>query len=283
MSILNKNRRVSMLLRAAGTLLSIVATAADRAEVVYGVDSNDDSLYTLDLSTGTTTIIGPLHGDPARYTTPVAMAVRPSDGQIFVWNNSPAGDGGLSIVDPATGGATLLGGPVIRQAVAFDGNARLRAISGGALITINQSTGAAMGGVGAGLPVVHGLDFNPNDGFLYGIDPNPAAPQIYRIDPCRGTLVATIGLSMALTGSATGSLLFDSSGTLHGTTNGAVDNLFEIDPATGVVSNLRTCTSSPQGLGLVPQSACGGADIDHDGTVGFNDLLLVLTNWGPCP
>jgi len=28
---------------------------------------------------------------------------------------------------------------------------------------------------------------------------------------------------------------------------------------------------------------CSGADLDGDGLVGFNDLLLLLTAWGPCP
>jgi hypothetical protein len=31
-----------------------------------------------------------------------------------------------------------------------------------------------------------------------------------------------------------------------------------------------------------PQEQCGDADIDEDGSVGFNDLTLLLGNWGPC-
>ena len=222
------------------------------AEVVYGVDSSTDSLYTLDLVTGDTTIIGPLHPDSARYTTPVSMAVRPSDGMIFVNNNSPAIDVGLSTVDPITGLATSIGGPFIFGSLAFDLSDNLYAADAGlALATIDQTTGASTPIGGTPLPRLFGLDFRPADGLLYGITGFLGAYDLLVIDPTTGALLDTRSLSVLLGGSAAGSLLFDSSGILHGTVISGIDNLYEIDPATGTVSNIRTADDSPQGLGLI--------------------------------
>lgn len=278
--------RAALLIAATGYALFVVpVNAPARAEIVFAVDSNVDSLYTLDLVTGAATLIGPLHPDPMRFTTPVAMAARPNDGEIFVWNTSPAGDAGLSTVDRASGLATLVGGGAgAGQALAFDGNIKLHAIVGGALVTISQTTGAVISSVGAGLPSDNGFDFNPADGLLYAISGPASAAELSQIDPATGALLSTVALTTSLTGSAPGTLLFDSSGTLHGTTNGSTNNLFEIDPATGNVSNFRTVTGGfvPQGMGLIPKSACK-ADLDRDGNVGIVDFLELLANWGPCP
>src|ERR1041385_344148 len=60
--------------------------------VLYGVNSADDGLSTIDPGTGVEAFVGRLGGENlALFTTPVAMAIRPSDGTVFVWNNS--GDG----------------------------------------------------------------------------------------------------------------------------------------------------------------------------------------------
>lgn len=229
-------------------------------EEVWAVDSSQDALYTVNLATGATTVIGPLHPDSGRFMTPVSMAVRPVDGVIFVNNNSPASDDGLAIVDPATGLATLVnptggpGGDYIGGAMAFDDLGNLYAAdSTGALAIVDQSTGAATPLGGLPLPTLFGLDFNPADNMLYGITGSPSALDLLKIDPVTGALLSTTPLTTALGGSAAGTLLFDSAGTLHGTTNAATLNLFEIDPSNGNVSNIRTVTAgfSPQGMGLV--------------------------------
>ncbi len=222
------------------------------AELVYGVDSSTDSLYTLDLTTGVGMIIGALNPDPSRYTTPLAMAVRPSDGVIFINNNSPEIDDGLSIVDPSTGLASFIGGPFIDQALAFDSSDNLYAADGtGALAIIDQTTGTPTSLGGPVLPRLFGLDFNPVDDLLYGITGIASALDLLVIDNVTGALLDTRPLSMSLGGSAAGTLLFDSSGTLYGTVNDMTNNLFEIDPATGIVSNLRTADFAAQGLGLI--------------------------------
>jgi Domain of unknown function (DUF4394) len=242
-----------------------------QAEEVWAVDSAQDALYKIDLDTGTTTLIGDLHADPLRFTTPVSMAVRPSDGAIFVNNNSPAADNGLATVDPATGLATLVnpgggpGGDYIDGAMAFDDLGNLYAAdSSGALAIIDQNTGAANSLSGPVLPRLFGLDFNPADNRLYGITGSPSALELLKINPVTGALESSTTLTTALGGSAAGTLLFDSAGTLHGTTNASTSNLFEIDPGTGAVSNIRNVTVGfiPQGMGLVIDAKEVTIDLD---------------------
>ena len=215
------------------------STLSHAAYIVYAVDSSSDSLYTLDLNTGNTSIIGALHPDSSRYVTPVSMAIRPSDGTIFVNNNSPVSDNVLATVNASTGLATSTGGGgYIDQALAFDGNNNLYATDGsGALAIINQTDGSSTALGGARLPRLFGLDFNVADGFLYGITASATSLflDLLKIDPATGDLVSTTGLNQEVSGSAPGSLMFDWNGTLWGTTNGSSDNLFQIDTGTGNV------------------------------------------------
>ncbi|MHC4579744.1 MAG: NHL repeat-containing protein, partial [Planctomycetota bacterium] len=224
------------------------------AVVVYGVDSNSDALYTLDLETGDQTIIGRLGGaDLTRFTTPVALAVRPSDGTIFVNNNSPAQDDGLCTVDPDTGLATLIGGAFIDGALAFDSSDNLYAADdAGALALIDQTTGDPTPIGGDPLPRLFGLDYNPADGLLYGITTILGTTTLLKIDPSTGNLVEGGSLPLIqpeppLASDVPGTVLFDANGTLHGT---VFDQLFEIDPDTAAVSNVRDIDTTPQGLGL---------------------------------
>ena len=246
-------RQTSLYLGAA--LLISTSAASQAAYVVYAVDSSQDALYTLDLATGSTSLIGDLNPDPARYTTPVSMAIRPSDGTIFVNNNSPAQDDVLATVDATTGLATSLGGGgYLDGALAFDDSNNLYAADGtGALAIISQTDGSFTSIGGASLPRLFGLDYNSADGLLYGITGSASALDLLKINPTDGSLVSTLALSQPLSGSAAGTLMFDWNGILWGTTNGSSDNLFQIDTATGNVSNFRSVSFpfSPQGMGYV--------------------------------
>ena len=205
-------------------------------------------MFTINLDTGDTNFIGSLHLDPGRYTTPVSMAVRPSDGVIFVVNNSPAPpDSGISTVDPVSGLATLVAGSNYNT-LAFDSSDVLYTQnSSNRFGTVNLGTGVitSLGGPDLGI-ALSALDFNAADGFLYGM--NIGGTNLYRIDRNTGTftLIPVVG---AL--SVVGTLMFDANGTLVGsdTANG---NLFDIDITTGIVSNLRGISASnlrPQGMG----------------------------------
>lgn len=246
-------RQTSIYLTA--TILISVSAVSQAAYVVYAVDSSQDALYTLDLATGATNLIGDLNPDSALYATPVSMAIRPSDGTIFVNNNSRSADNVLATVDAATGLATSLGGgDYIDQALAFDNRNTLYAADAtGALATINQTDGSSTAIGGSRLPRLFGLDYNSADGFLYGITGSLSALDLLKINPTDGSLVSTLALSNSISGSAPGTLMFDWNGILWGTTNSGSDNLFQIDTATGNVSNFRTVSAgfTPQGMGYV--------------------------------
>jgi hypothetical protein len=233
-----------------------------RAELLYAVDSSVDSLYTIDSQTGAATLIGPLGPGLSRFTTPVAMAIRPSDGAIFVVNNSPDSDAGLAIVAPATGSATRIGGGTNDfGGLAFDSAGTLytqfRDEDGGRLATIDPATGAVTSLQSPSLPRLFGLDFNPADGLLYGLTITLRTPAVLlRINPGTGGIVSRTQLEPRLSFPAVpGSLVFLKDGKLVG--SNLLGRLFDIDPATGKVSNFRSVTPgfAPQGLGriLAPQ------------------------------
>ncbi len=96
------------------TAMTNQAEAASQSDALYGVNAADDGLSTIDPVSGEITFIGPLNPDSNLLTTPIAMAVRPSDGKIFVWNNSNGigqnfeRTGVLLTVDPCSGLATEL-------------------------------------------------------------------------------------------------------------------------------------------------------------------------------
>jgi hypothetical protein len=103
-----------MKFRKIASLLGIVATLAAGprgtagADLLYGVNSSDDSLSIIDAETGLVNLVGPLGED---FRAAVAMAIRPSDGAIFIWTNDSAvpENQGLATVNPATGAATFVG------------------------------------------------------------------------------------------------------------------------------------------------------------------------------
>src|SRR5690606_30776818 len=139
------------------------------------------------------------------------------------------------------------------------------------LVTIDPATGDMTVLGGSVLPRLFGLDYNSADGFLYGVAGSfGSAPELLRIDPDTGRTLETLPISPAPTTSAvTGSLLFDSSGALL--VSDLARNLYEVDPLTGAVSNVRAADAGPQGMGLMI-GACY-ADCDESGELDFFDFL----------
>jgi hypothetical protein len=50
--------------------------------------------------------------------------------------------------------------------------------------------------------------------------------------------------------------------------------ILNVDPVNGIVD--------ADVVGNILAIPCP-SDLDHNGTVGVNDLLIMLANWGPCP
>jgi hypothetical protein len=236
---------------------------------LFGVNSNDNGLSTTDPATGVATFIGLLDPDPDVFVTPIAMAVRPSDGKIFVWNNSdqvpgttppiPIPTGVLLTVDPATGLATRVDPTTPPQgtldALAFAPDGRLFGVKT-ELFQIDPSTGerTLIGSLGSGLRV-GGADFDPS-GTLYGVELAALAPErLVTIDIGTGvaTVVGTLNPDIF---PLVGSIVFDATGTLIGSTTGPENPiLFDIDLTTAAVSNVRPILGGfpPQGMGFAPE------------------------------
>lgn len=242
---------------------------------LYEVNSSSDGLSTVDVATGNATFIGELDPDPAIFVAPVAMAVRPSDGQIFAWNNSNTeqSTGVLLTVDACTGLATPVnvdaepGGDLQSIAHPSSGNIIFGAgqSADGMLYSISTIDGSktVIGPHNLSPTIrVGGMDFHPTTGVLWGVELASPNNRIVTIDTSNGaaTVVSTLvdpgeDPQNPAIGSVQ-SIVFDAAGTMIGSgyqgTLGAV--LFDIDPSTGAVSNIRNVTggSIPQGMGFAP-------------------------------
>ena len=243
--------------------------------VVYAVEAFTDRLYTVDLATGGTTEVGRLWSpEGGFFQAPSAMAVRPSDDAIFIWNNGSSDTDpnlGLATVNRAAGNATLVGPSAITTNVlAFDADDVLYSMlpenppevevpgfGPGPLTIVDQATGEMTSLGGPDLPMLTGLEYNDADGYLYGITPS-LSPTLVRIDRTDGSIVAQIPLIQpaGLTLGGASGLLFDVEGRLHASTGNPTAVLFEIDIATGQMSNVReTVLGGIAGLGITGKAA----------------------------
>jgi len=238
--------------------------------VLYGVNSGDDGLSTIDPATGGETFVGRLGGENlALFTTPVAMAVRPSDGTVFVWNNTGDGEsagastGDLLTVDTCTALGTQvntgstgvsLAGIAFANGTLYGGDNQL--------FSISTTTGipTLIGSIGLR---VGGMDADAN-GTLYGVELTLSSQQrLVRIDPTTGSGTVVAPLSQDI--GRIGSIVFNSAtgiflGTGFGGPSG--DILFDFDQFSGIVSHVRSVTggSAPQGLGFT--AACPPSEIE---------------------
>jgi len=243
------------------TAMTNQAEDAPQSDTLYGVNAADDGLSTMDPVSGEITFIGLLNPDPNLLTTPIAMAVRPSDGKIFVWNNSNGigqnfePTGVLLTVDPCSGLATKVDPTTPNQgalgALAFAPDGRLFGVDY-FLYEIDTSTGekSLIGGLGLR---VGGADFDA-DGTLYGVELSHSSDRLVTINTNTGdaTVVAEMGDIGVI-----GSIVFAPDGTLIGSAFGPPVGhiMFDINPVSGVVSNIRTIGGGfpPQGMGFDPQ------------------------------
>ncbi len=208
--------------------------------VLYGVDPEFKSLYTLDTRLGVHTLVG--SPGPGRLDAPGAMAIRPDDSEIFVYNNAVSSEvrqyWGLANLDRCTGFATRIGPSeqprLSVDALAFSAEGQLYAFghrSGesdgpGSLYTIDPTNGvyAVIGEVKASAHYrVTAADFH-SDGDLYGIGALVSNLDSTLDSTLVGTLVSTPS-SSALSGTP-------ASGP-GGTREGEIQLLLIIDPATG--------------------------------------------------
>ncbi len=268
-------------------MISAPIGAVTNQQVAYGVDSNVDSLYTIDVDSGAITIVGSLGSRPDDYTTPIALAVRRSDGAMFVANNSPDVDRGISRIDPKTGRATLVapyGSPFFGMTFGAQDQLIVQLQSSDRLAVVDLDTGDVQTFGSLELPIMYSLATNPIDGEMYGLSQffSPGelpVEQLHHIS-ASGNLTSTISLSTGPGQSAT--LAFDSSGALYVIASGGLPPggfLYQVDPATGARLSPRIEITFP----YVPQGFAFAAPVRKAVPV-FSPiglLLLIFGLWGP--
>ena len=222
--------------------------------VLFGVNASDDGLSKIDPASGVVTFINRLDPVTTVFTTPVAMAVRPSTHAIYVWNNSDlVSTGELLTVDVCTGLGTKVSPATPPQgdlqALAFAPNGALYGLDTD-LWAVNPVTGVKTLIGSLGQRRVGGADFI--GGKLYAFT---FGDSLATVDTSTAALTLIGPLSVVV--GTPGSIVFNPStgkllGSAFGGTSGNI--LFDIDPATAAVSNIRSLTGgfAPQGLGFAP-------------------------------
>ena len=159
---------------ALGTASANAATTAALAigpgNVVYLSSTTNDSLYTLDLLTGTATLVG-AYGDAA--VVMHGLEYVPSTNTLY---GASSHNGGLYVINQATGAATLVGTSGLTSFTNLGWNSAtsvMYATNSGSdsFYTIDLATGAAtlVGPLG-GPTNPNGLAFHPGSGTLFLVD-----------------------------------------------------------------------------------------------------------------
>ena len=257
--------------------------AHDR-ERLFGTDGGGGNLYTIDVLTGSASLIGYMG-----FRAP-SLAADPTSGILY------AGAGGgapyIYTVDSGTAAATFVGdtgfgfGTSAVSALDFDSAGTLYASAnvvgdggtgGDHLAVIDKATGAGtlIGAFGSGIGTlggpggIEGIAFGPS-GALYGSSTarpgTSGLPSLYTIDIATGvaTFVATIRDAQGFPPlGGVVAIDFDSRGTLFGGTGGQTGDLIRIDPATGVFTRVgHAVNRSLGGLSFLRCTCTTDADCD---------------------
>ena len=166
-----------------------ITGAAREGDFIYLSSTDDDELYKTDLTTGTTTLVGPFGG----FTNIQAIDIAPPEAAAFgftpgtIYGISIAGIGGCSpnclySIDKTTGAATVVGGLALNQGrgMSFDpvtgelwvydqGSRNLVTVDGTGQVTFQWNVPAAQFFQRTGIQVAYNLAHSC-DGQLYAFD-----------------------------------------------------------------------------------------------------------------
>ena len=167
--------------------------AVGAANTVYLTSTSLDSLFTLDLPTGTATLVG-AYGDPA-----IVMHGLEYVAATDTLYGLSSHNNGLYNINKTTGVATLIGTSTLTSFTNLGWNSAtgvMYATNSGtdSLYTINLANGAAtLIGPLNGPTNPHGLAFNPDNGVLYLVD--TGTDGFYSINTTTGaaTLLGSMG------------------------------------------------------------------------------------------
>lgn len=244
---------------------------------LYGVNSSVDGLFSIkNPKSINVNFIGRLDSDPesnelnVKFISPSAMAARPSDGALFVWNNKERDHGktihtgDLLEVDKCTGSASVVGPKKSEsfnlKALAFRSDETLYGLSD-SLYQIDVNTGETRP---IGSPSswfyrqwlrIGAADFDPMTGILYAVESRHSKSQrIVTVDTNTGkaTEVGMVSEKFA----PIGSIVFTPEGTLIGSGGwGRQAFLFEMD-TTGKVLRTWNFTSNHMPEGMAFATPC---------------------------
>lgn len=228
-----RSRRRLLLSFIAAACVAIVAGPAVAAPDGLGINTFSDDLSTIDLATGSATVIGPTGFDDAG-----GLAFR-ADGTLFAIDELTDT---LFTVDRTSGAATpvgALGVDVESAGITFglDGRLWMADFETRTLHEVDPATGLAtaigpFGQTGGFNNAVVGLAANC-DGTIYGIGvAGELGGQLFVIDTATGTATA-VGPTVNTSGVGQG-LARDAAGVLWATAFGG--GTFTVDPATGLAT-----------------------------------------------
>lgn len=249
-------------------VLAVALPAAASAQPSgFAVNSDDrdeaDRLLSIDLPSGTTTLVGEL---PSLLEDVEGLAFAP-DGQLYGADSATRTlvrvnleTGGAQSVDGRTGNLGFAPGGSLDFGLTFtcDGRLLLAAEQTRSLYEVDRDTGAArlvgaLGGLGDAMTAV--ASFGPD---VYGL---AAGGGFYRIDAEAGTAewLATID-AFEITD---GGLAFDDEGTLWAVASDFSfdpSRIFTIDPASGAVTERSRTRPGVESLAIGPPAPCSTPD-----------------------
>lgn len=255
-------------------LVLILAESSVLAQaILYGVDSIDDVLITLDTATGATTPIGGT-GMSGQLS---GIAVHPFTGEMY---GVDIGDHALVKIDLGSGATSIVGNTLPAGTItglAFHPvTGQLFGVDSGddSLVQIDVSSGSTTF-VGNTFPSgqLNGIAFHPHTGELFGVDAGDVS--LVTINTATG---ATTFVGNTLPSGQIGGLAFHPlTGELYGVDVGD-NSLVRIDPTTGANQFIGNTTPSGNITGLTFAMDCDNngvldpididpADPDGDGTV----------------
>jgi predicted RNase H-related nuclease YkuK (DUF458 family) len=247
-------------------------------EALYGINSSVDGLFSIKKTkTINVNVIGRLNSDSqskapnSKFIRPSAMAVRPSDGALFVWNNKEKEQGktihtgDLLEVDKCSGSASVVGHSNSQaldlKALAFGPDETLYGLSD-SLYQIDTNTGETKP---IGSPSgwfyrkwlrIGAADLDPNTGTLYAVENRHSRSQrIVTVNTSTGD-VKKIGM-VSEEFAPIGSIVFTNEGTLIGSGGwGRKAFLFEMDINGNVLKRWKVKSPHmPQGMAF--GTSCG--------------------------